>query len=110
MKEKKKSNLDEAIFSLVDSVSPRVGKLILQQYHKMPFVVRDAVGDFYAVLSKASDKDSINKIREVLNRLQEACVANPNYKDIYEAAKKEAQDEIAEVVANEGMSLFGDEE
>lgn len=110
MEEKKKiRNLDDAIFSLVDNVSPRVGKLILQQYQRIPFVVRDALEDFYAVLAKASDRDSIDKIKETLTKLKGACEANPDYKGIYEAAKKEAQDEIAEEVANEGMLLFEDE-
>lgn len=111
MEEKKPTkSLNETIFSLVDSVSPTVGKLILKKYHMIPFVVKDAVEDLYAAISKASDRDSIDKIKEALKNLKEACEANPDYNGVYEAAKKEAQDEIAEVVANEGMALFGEDE
>ena len=107
MEEKKTTkNLDEAIFSLVDSVSPRVGKLILQQYQKIPCVVRDALGDFYTELPKVLDMGSIDTIKRPLKNLQKACEANPDYMEIYDAAKKEAKNNVADVVASEGFALF----
>ena len=110
MQDKKKlRNADSAILELVDSVSPAVGKLILNEYNKMPYAMREAIKDFYAALDDVADKDSIGTIQEALNKLRNVCDANPAYKDVYEAAKREAQNEIAEVVANEGMALFENE-
>lgn len=104
-----KERLENRIIKIVNESSPDVGKMILDQYQHIPFVVRDAVDEFYEALERIEDRDSISAIKESLKNLGEACEANPAYKDVYEAAQKEAQEEIAEVIANEGMTLFEDE-
>ena len=101
---------DGYVLEMVEGMSPSVGKLVLDEYQNIPFTVKDAVEDFYDVLSKASDRDSIDEIKMALQRLADTCDANPSYKEIYEIAKKEARNEIADVIANEGMALFGEEE
>lgn len=100
----------DSIIRMTKECSPAVGKVLLEQYQNIPYVVRDAVDGFYEALERIEDRDSISAIKESLNKLGEACEANPTYRDVYEAAKKEAQDEIAEIIANEGMTLFDEDE
>lgn len=103
-------NPDRTILEIVDSASPLVGKYILEEYGKVPFVVKDAVADFYKAMEQIEDRDSIDAIKESLKQLGDACEANPSYKDVYEAARNEAQEAIADVIANEGMNLLDDNE
>lgn len=100
----------DTIVRLANECSPAVGKRIIEQYQSIPFVVRDAVDDFYAAMEHIEDRDSIDTIKESLKQLADACEANPIYKDVYEAARNEAQEAIADVIANEGMSWLDDNE
>lgn len=96
----------DSILELSNGCSPSVGKMILEQYQSIPFVVRDALDEFYEAMDNITDKDSIQTMQEVLTRLRDACEANPSYNELYETAQKEAQEAIADVIANEGMSIF----
>ena len=102
--------VSDTIVRLANECSPAVGKRIIEQYQSIPFVVRDAVADFYKAMEQVEDRDSIDAIKESLKQLADACEANPSYKDVYEAARNEAQEAIADVIANEGMNLLDDNE
>ena len=102
--------VSDTIVRLANECSPAVGKRIIEQYQSIPFVVRDAVADFYKAMEQIEDRDSIDAIKESLKQLGDACEANPSYKDVYEAARNEAQEAIADVIANEGMNLLDDNE
>ena len=105
-----KETLYNRIIKIAYESSPAVGKTILEQYQSIPFMVRDAVDGFYEAMEHIADRESIAKIKESLKQLGDACEANPTYKDVYEAANKEAQEAIADVIANEGMNLLDDNE
>lgn len=110
--EKGKDNIlvSDTIVRLANECSPAVGKRIIEQYQSIPFVVRDAVDDFYEAMEQIEDRGSIDDIKGSLRRLRYACEANPAYKDVYEVARNEAQDAIADVITNEGMNLLDDNE
>jgi hypothetical protein len=112
MQEKLKDGfgVSNTVIRMANECSPAVGKRIIEQYQSIPFVVRDAVADFHKAMEQVEDRDSIDAIKESLKQLANACEANPSYKDVYEAARNEAQEAIADVIANEGMNLLEDDE
>ena len=112
MKGKKEGVLGVAdtIIRLAKECPPTVGKVILEQYQSIPFVVREAVEEFYEAKGRIDDKDGIEAIKGALKKLREACEANPRYKEVYQSTKEEAQGELAEVIANNRVNVFEDED
>lgn len=103
-------HLDQKIHELVKGMSPEAGLLVLKEFNSIPFVIKDAVEDFYAAMEDIEELDSIDLIKDALARLKKACEANPQYKGLYDVAKSEAKDAIADVIANEGIDIFNDDE
>lgn len=112
MEDKNKKNartnklaLNETVLKLIEGLSPRAANLIIEAYNEMPFVVKDALDDYYNAKSGISGKDGIEAVRKALEQLKAMCEANPQYMKLYDAAKDDANQEIAELYANGGMSV-----
>lgn len=102
-------NPDLEMLELVEEMSPSIGRLVLNEYQKMPFGVKDSLNELYAALEAVENEEGLMTVKEILSKLKEACEANPEYLDVYEAAKKECQEELAESIANNGMNLFDED-
>lgn len=106
-KKTKVPTLDREIVELVKGLPPTAGKAVLEEYRKrMPFVVKEAIDGFYEAMNGIKDKDSISSLNQSLKKLNTACEANPDYKEVYDAAQNEAKEKVADIVANEGLALF----
>lgn len=106
-KETKVPTLDGEIVELVKGLPLTAGKVVLEEYRKgIPFVVKEAIDEFYVAMAGIKDKDSISVLNKSLKALKNACEANPAYEEIYEAAQKEAKESVADIVVNEGLTLF----
>ena len=102
---KKESQLNETVLKLIEGLSPRVANLIIDAYNEVPFVVRDALEGYYDAKSGISGKGGIEAVKKALGKLKDMCEANPQYMKLYEAEKDDANQEIADLYANGGMSL-----
>lgn len=100
-----KSALNETVLKLIEGLSPRAANLIIEAYNEMPFVVKDALDGYYNAKSGISGKDGIGAVKGALGQLKDMCEANPQYMELYDAAKDDANQEIAELYANGGMSV-----
>lgn len=101
----KKSALNETVLKLIEGLSPRVANLIIDAYNEVPFVVKEALDDFYNAKYGISGKDGIEAVKKALEKLKDMCEANPQYMNLYDAARDDANQEIAELYANGGMSV-----
>ena len=101
----KKSALNETVLKLIEGLSPRVANLIIEAYNEVPFVVRDALEGYYNAKSGISGKGGIESVKKALEKLKDMCEANPQYMNLYDTAKDDANQEIAELYANGGMSV-----
>ena len=104
-KKSKASPLNEAVLKLVEGMKPKAANLIIEAYNEMPYIVRDALDEYYRAKEGISDKEGLDSVRTSLETLKEACEANPDYIRLYDAAKDDANQEIAELYANGGMSV-----
>ena len=104
-KKSKASPLNEAVIKLVDGMKPKAANLIIESYNEMPYIVRDALDDYYKAKDNIDEKDGIDSVRKSLETFKEVCEANPEYMNLYEMAKEDANQEIAELYANGGMSV-----
>ena len=102
---KKESQLNEMVLKLIEGLSPRVANLIIDAYNEVPFVVKDALDDFYNAKAGISGKGGIESVKKALEKLKDMCEANPQYMELYDAARDDANQEIAELYANGGMSV-----
>lgn len=109
-KTKKKNDVESAILKLVDEVSPFVGQLILEEYNKIPFTIKNAVAAFQEAISNVANPDSLDNIKETLEKLRLACEANPDYKDVYETAEQEAKTQLAEVIGEEASKMLDEDD
>ena len=101
----KESQLNEAVLKLVEGMKPKAANLIIEAYNEMPYIVRDALDEYYGAKESIADKDGVESVKKALSMLKEACEANPEYMQLYDAAKGDANQEIAELYANGGMSV-----
>lgn len=104
-----KESLNERLIALANEFTPSVGNRVLKQILDIPYVVKDALDEYQRAMGQIEDRDSIEELKEAIKRLGKACEANPAYKGVYEAAKKEAQEQVADVIANKGKTLLVDE-
>ena len=104
-REETASRMNELVLKLIDGMSPKAANMVIGAYNEMPYVVRDALDDFYNAKSRIDGEDGIDAVRESLDRLKKACEANEQYMDYYELAKGEANSDIADLYANGGMSV-----
>lgn len=104
-KRSKLSPLNEAVLKLVEGMKPKAANLIIEAYNEVPYIVRDALDEYYRAKDGISDKEGLDSVRKSLEALKEACEANPDYMQLYDAAKGDANQEIAELYANGGMSV-----
>lgn len=102
---KKASHLNETVLKFVDGMSPQAANLVIDAYGEIPYVVKDALDDYYSAKAGISSKEGIDAVRQSLEGLKSACDANPDYMKLYDAAKEDANQEIAEMYANGGMSV-----
>ena len=102
---KKESKLNETVLKFIEGLSPRVSNLIIDAYNEVPFVVRDALEGYYDAKSGISGKGGIEAVKKALGKLKDMCEANPQYMKLYDAAKDDANQEIAELYANGVMSV-----
>lgn len=100
-----KAALNETVLKLIEGLSPRVANLIIGAYNEMPFVVKDALDGYYNAKSGISGKDGIEAVKKALEQLKAMCEANPQYMGLYDAARDAANQEIADLYANGGMSV-----
>ena len=101
----KLSPLNEAVLKLIEGLSPRAANLIIEAYKETPYIVRDALDDYYKAKDNIAEKDGIDSVRKALATFKGVCEANPEYMNLYEMAKDDANQEIAELYANGGMSV-----
>ena len=104
-KKTKASPLNETVLKLVDGMSPKAANLVIEAYDGMPYVVKDALDEYYNARDGIAEKDGIESIRKALESLKASCEANPDYMNLYDTAKDDANQEIAELYANGGMSV-----
>jgi hypothetical protein len=101
--------MDKKMSEIIKALPPKAGRAVLEEYrNSIPFVVKDAIDEFYAAMNGLKDRQSVDSLREAMTMLKAACEANPKFQDVYEAAKREAKNSLADAVANEGMTLFDD--
>ena len=101
----KTSPLNEMVLAAIEGMPPDAANMVIEAFHNIPFVVKDALDDFYKAKDGIDGKNGIDGIKEALERLKGACEANPTYQKLYSTAKDEANQEIAELYANGGMSV-----
>ena len=104
-KKSKASPLNEAVLRLVEGMKPKAANLIIEAYNEVPYIVRDALDEYYTAKGRISDKEGIDSVRKSLEALKKACEANPDYMQLYDAAQDDANQEIAELYANGGISV-----
>ena len=106
---KKTMDMDNKIIQLVEELPTQAAKAVLEEYqNNIPFVVKDAIDEFYNAMNSIDGKESISVLSNALRQLKQACEANPDYKEVYEAASKEAKESVADIVANNGLDIFND--
>lgn len=101
----KEERLNGIILGIVDGLPTMAANRVIEAFNEMPYVVRDALEDFYNAMEGVDVEDGVEKVREALVNLQKMCEANPEYKRIYGAAKEEANQGLAELYANGMMSI-----
>lgn len=100
-----KPRLDEVILQIVEGMSPRAANMVLDSFNEIPMVVRDAVNKFCEAEGKISEKGGIKGVKAALEELKKACEGDSVYEELYSKAREEANQEIAEMYANGGMSV-----
>ena len=100
--------IDEEIKKIVEQLPPNAGMVVLNEYREMSKVVKTALDRFYEAMAGIEERDSIERIEKALEDLNDACEVNSGYDDIYRAAKREAENAISKVVADEGLNMFND--
>lgn len=101
----KRNHTDEVILNLIEGMSPVAANRVIDAYYQFPIVIRDALSDFYKAMGGISEEGGIERVKKALAALNEICDGNGEYADICKAAKEEANQEIAEMYANGGMSV-----
>ena len=102
---RKTSPLNETVLRLTEGLSPKAANLIIEAYSEMPYVVRDALDDYYKAKEGLDGKDGMEAVKRSLEQLKQACEANEEYMELYQTAKTDANQEIAEMYANGGISV-----
>lgn len=98
--------LNSEIVEQVKDLPPSAGMAVLKHYRDMfPYVVKEAMDGLYAALDNLEDEVAVDEVKDQLEKLKDACDANPKWKDIYDAAKREAKQKIAEAVSSEKITL-----
>jgi len=105
-KSDKPRTMNSEIVEQVKDLPPSAGMAVLKHYRDMfPYVVKEAMDGLYAALDNLEDEVAVDEVKDQLEKLKDACDANPKWKDIYDAAKREAKQKIAEAVSSEKITL-----
>lgn len=96
---------DEEILDMVKDYPPWMANAVLDSYGRMSYTVKDALEGFYKALGGTNGEFTADRITDALESLRNACEANPEYEDIYQAAKTEANNRIADAYANGDISV-----
>ena len=99
------SDLNASVLKLIDGMSPKAANLVIKAYNEVPYIVRDAIDDYYKAKDGLAGKDGKEAVKRSLEQLRQACEANEEYMELYQTAKTDANQEIAELYANGGMSV-----
>lgn len=101
----KVSPLNAMVLSAIEGMPPDAANMVIKAFHEIPYVVKDALEDFYKAKDGIDGKGGMESMKDALERLRGACEANPSYQKLYATAKDEANQEIAELYANGGISV-----
>lgn len=104
------TTVKDAVKEKMKGLSPNASKMLIEAYYRMPYMLRDAVEEFGRSVVKIDDMGDVEKVKRSLSEVKRLCGLNPEYSEIYEGAKLEAKDAIAEAVANGGLGILGDDE
>ena len=101
----KRTRIADSILRMIDGMPDLAAMRVIEAFDEMPFVVRDALDDYYKAMDGLDSSHGIDAVKKSLAELQAKCEANPKYEAIFKAAKEEANQEMAELYANGDMSI-----
>lgn len=101
------NKLQKQILKIAKKLPPSAATTLVKKYEETPFVIREALDNFYSNLEQLTGIETVESVRTALNKLKQVCDANPSYQDVYEAALAEAKKVVSKGIANSDISIFG---
>lgn len=101
-----KTTITDEVVKMAESVSPELGQRIIAEYQNIPQEIRDTIEKLHDAMSGLSQKSGVDGIKGILEKFKEQCEDYPEYEELYNTAKNQANQEIAEMFANGDMSVL----
>ena len=100
-----RSRLAEMVLKRVEGLPTAAANGFIEAFNEIPNIIKKALDEYYVAMDTVDADGGIEGVKKALEKLKKVCDANEYYKDLYVAAKSEANQEIAELYANGVMSV-----